>query len=611
MVIPMAGQIPDETVEEIRKSNDIVDTVGEYVQLKKQGRNFFGLCPFHGENTPSFSVTQDKQIFHCFGCGKGGNVITFLMEIEGYSFYQAIKHLADKSGYQIPEHLQQGQDNNNISKENQDILSAYEWLAKLYHHLLRHTKEGKEGYQYLKDRGFTDETIDTFQLGFAPNSKDFIVQFLEKKGFHSQSMVKAGLLSSNEKSEVSDRFRGRVIFPIRNHLGKSIAFGGRTIKDQEPKYLNSPETELFQKGKMLYNFDLARSHIRKGNQAILFEGYLDVISANQAGVKNGVATLGTSITELQSKLLRRYVDTVIICYDADNAGIQASYKAAKMLRNAGCHVKVANVKNGMDPDDYIKEYGPDRFKSEVIDSSDTYMAFAMRYLKKDYNLNFEGDRIQYVESVLDEIAAIDRPVEREYYLNELAKEFELSLDTLTQELMSRRQKVGAKQDNSSKKGHTSKTKSFKQSGKLLPAFHNAERQLIAYMLKDDSIADKVQEELGGSFNVDGHKILVTYLYAYYEEGNSPNLSRFIERLPDTALHDLVVQISMIPVHLDISDREINDYIRIIYSEQSDKAKIKALIAEQKLAEQQSDPVKAAKIAMQIIEIRKQLKNTNH
>ncbi|WP_077621479.1 DNA primase [Sediminibacillus massiliensis] len=606
----MNGQIPEETIEDIRNSNDIVDVIGEYVQLKKQGRNYFGLCPFHGEKSPSFSVTQEKQIFHCFGCGKGGNVVTFLMELEGYNFYDALKQLADRSGKQLPESYQ-ASNNSRQNQANQDVLRAYEWLTKLYHHLLRHTKEGKEGYQYLIDRGFTDELIDTFQLGFSPNSREFIVQFLEKKGFHPQTMVKAGLLSMNDQNQISDRFRGRVIFPIRNHLGKSVAFGGRSINGQEPKYLNSPESELFHKGTLLYNFDKARSTIRKEEAAVLFEGYMDVISAHKAGVHNGVATLGTSLTDAQAKLLRRYVDTVIICYDGDNAGLQATYKAAKTLKKAGCIVKVAVLPEGMDPDDFITQKGAERFKKEVIDVSDTYISFIMRFRKKDYNLKLEGDRIQYVESVLDELALIDRPVEREHYLKELANEFELSLDTLTQEILARRQKIRPKQDKIVQSSNTNMAKGPYKAKKLLPAFHNAERQLLAYMLKDNTIADKVKEELAGSFNIEEHQVIVTYLYAYYEEGHMPNVSHFLEQLPDDSVRSLVVQIAMMPIHEDISDREINDYIRLIRTENSDAVTIKSLQAEQKMAERQNDPLKAAQIAMKILEIRKQLKNSNH
>lgn len=606
----MTTQIPEEVVDEVRRSNDIVDIVGEYVSLKKQGKNYFGLCPFHGENTPSFSVTQDKQIFHCFGCGKGGNVVTFLMEIEGFTFHQAIQHLADKSGYTLPESIGQA-NNQDISNEEQASLKAFSWLTKLYHHLLRHTKEGKQAYQYLLERGFTDEIIQTFQLGYSPQSKEVVVQFLEKKGFHPQHMVNAGVLTANDQNQISDRFRGRVIFPIRNHLGRSVGFGGRTMTDQEPKYLNSPESALFQKGNLLFNFDLARSSIRKTGQAVLFEGYMDVISAYQSGITNGVATLGTSITENQARLLNRYVDTVVICYDGDRAGIEASHKAARLLHRIGCHVMVASIPEGLDPDSYIVKYGADRFQHEIIEASNTYMTFLMEYVKQDYNLQLEGDRMQYIEKVIDEISALERPMEREHYAKELAASFDLSIDTVKHEIMNRRKKLGGYRDSHSNVRHTNKKIEYNSKKKLLPAFHNAEKQLIAYMLYDFRVAEKVKESIGASFNLDMHKIIVTHLYAFYEEGHEPNVSHFIERMDDATVKNHIVEIAMEPIHSDVSDKEIQDYMKIIKLEQEDKSTLRMLKEEQKQAEIQKDYVKAAQIGMEILEIQKKLKSTNH
>lgn len=604
----MSGQIPENLVDEIRSSNNIVDVVGDYVQLKKQGRNYFGLCPFHGESTPSFSVSPEKQIFHCFGCGKGGNAITFIMEIEGIPFYEAVKGLAEKSGQTLPDQYIKDT-HSQVNQEMQPILDAHQWLTKLYHHLLRHTKEGKEGYDYLKARGFSDEIIDAFQLGFAPNSKTFTAAFLEKKGFHLQTMVKAGLLSNINQDQYSDRFRGRVIFPIRNHQGKTVAFGGRTVsQDQQPKYLNSPETDIFHKGRLLYNFDLARSHIRQSGEAILFEGYMDVISAYQAGIKNGVASLGTALTDTQGKFLRRYVDTVIICYDSDNAGIEATYKAANLLKKIGCFVKIGQLKDGMDPDDYIQAYGSESFNKHVIEASTTYMTFLKKYLKRGYNLSFEGDRIRYIESVLDEIAKIEKPLEREHYTKELADDFSLSMDVLNKEIAFRRKKQGLNKDNAWSNRHNNiRNAPQKLETKLLPAFHNAERHLIAYMLKDERIAQQVQEELGGSFLVSEHAVLVAHLYAFYEEGNGSNTSRFIEQLPDDTLKNIVAKLAMIPVHDDVSDREISDYIKTIRVERRNKGEIHTLLAEQKEAERHNDPNRAAEIAMQIIQLKQSLK----
>lgn len=605
----MAGQIPEETIDEIRKANDIVDVVGEYVSLKKQGRNFFGLCPFHGEKSPSFSVTQEKQIFHCFGCGKGGNAITFLMEIEGFSFYQALQYLANKSGHVLPEsHEQQSNPENNSIE--QASLKAYEWLTKLYHHLLRHTKEGKEAQHYLYERGFSDEMIDTFQIGYAPQSHDVVLRFLEKKGFHPQQMVTAGLLTANDQNQISDRFRGRVVFPIRNHLGRTVGFGGRTITHQEPKYLNSPESALFHKGKLLYSFDLARSEIRKKGQAILFEGYMDVIAAYQAGFLNGVATLGTSITEQQASLLKRYVESVVVCYDGDRAGIEASYKAAKLFKQIGCNVVIASIPEGLDPDAYLQKYGAEKFRYEVIEASNTYMTFLMEYYKRDYTLHLEGDRMDYINKVIDELALLSRPMEREHYTKELAKAYDLSVSTILEEIHIKRKKLGHKLDKPKPISHTKQTGTVKRSKKLLPAFHNAEKQLLAYMLYDAVIAEKVKDEIGALFNIEHHKIIVTHLYGFYEDGYESNISHFIERIKDETIKNEIIEIAMEPVHPEINDKEIQDYIRIIRTEQGDKAIIRDLIAKQKKAEMNKDYVLAAQIGMEVMEIQKRLKNAS-
>lgn len=604
----MANQIPKEIVEKVRKANDIVDIIGEYVQLKKKGKSFFGLCPFHGEKTPSFSVTQEKQIFYCFGCGKGGTAVNFLMEMENYSFREAIKFLADKSGISLPD--TGSAIDSALPKEAQNTLSAYEWLTKLYHHLLRYTKEGKDGYQYFKERGINEDTIDNFQLGFAPNAKAFTAEFLEKKGFNLQILAKSGILSLKENNQAIDRFGGRVIFPIRNHLGKTVAFGGRTITGQEPKYLNSPESALFQKGRLLYNFDMAKKHIRKKSEAILFEGYMDVISAYQAGVENAIATLGTSLTESQAKLLRRYVDTVILCYDADHAGIEATYRASGLLQAAGCHVKVARLKEEMDPDSFLQTYGADAFKNEVIGNAESFMGFYMRYAKKDYNMSLENDRIQYMEQVIGQLALVESPIEQEYHLKTLSEEYNISLDALKQELQQERQRKGVYEDKRKKKRYTNSVTYAYQAKKMLPAFHNAERQLITHMLRDLSIAEKVWEDIGASFNIDEHKIIATHLYAFYEEGNEADVSMFIERLQDQEIRQLVAEIALNPVHEDISNKEIDDYVRTIRDEINNHAYIKKLKEEQRNAELQKNPIEAAKIAMQIIELHKNFKKTN-
>ncbi|UOQ86034.1 DNA primase [Gracilibacillus salinarum] len=604
----MAYQISDETIESLRKANDVVDIVGEYVQLKQQGRNYFGLCPFHSESTPSFSVNQQKQIYHCFGCGKGGNVITFVMEMEGYSFQQAIRHLAEKSGQSLPE--MKGTDERTNSEE-QSSLEAYQWLVKLYHQLLRHSKDGKEALEYLYKRGFNDEVINEFQIGYSPSSREFVPQFLEKKGFHKQKMANTGLLATTNDGQYYDRFQGRVIFPIRNHLGKPIGFGGRSIHGQEPKYLNSPESALFQKSKLLYNFDLARAEIRRKGEVVLFEGYADVIASYQAGVKNGVASLGTSLTETHANLLRRYVDTVVICYDGDPAGQNATYKAIQLLKKVGCHIRVASLPFKYDPDQYIQEFGEESFRANVIESADTEMVFFLQYLKKDFNLSLEGDRLQYVEKVISEIAKLSSSIERDHYIREIAEEFNLSYDALSQELMSRMRNVEKSNDKPNRFGNTNDGNQHKQVVPSLqvipPAFQNAERRLLAYMLQNTHVAEKVRVMIGSQFNLEQHQIIVTHLYGYYEEGNEPDPSHFLSYLDDPDLQQIVVELSMMDSSWEMSEKELQDYIYFIQSEQTDKASVKQLQQKMKQLEK-TDPKEAAKVAMEILKIKQKSKN---
>lgn len=601
----MTNKIPDDVIERVKQANDIVDVVGEFVHLKKRGKNYFGLCPFHDENTPSFSVAEDKQIYHCFGCNKGGNVLSFIMEIEGVSFYESLVFLAERGAIELPS-IQQGR-HAPKNEEHTKLLEAYDWLSKLYHHVLRYSKDGEEGLAYLKSRGLSEESIDTFQLGYAPNKAHFTATFLEKKGFHKQLLLKSGLLSEREGNDVTDPFRGRIIFPIRNHIGKVIAFGGRTISDGRPKYLNSAESPLFQKSQMLYNFDEARKHMRKTNEVVLCEGQMDAIAITEAGVPHVVATLGTALTEYQAKLLKRYVDTVIICYDGDEAGLEASYRAALLLQNSGCTIKVSQLSADMDPDSYIQTYGKSAFKAQLIDNSQSFVSFYMRYIKREYNVQSESDRVQYIKRIIQHIATLESSIEREHHLQDISKEYNLSMESLQTELLEHVNRIEQSQDKTAQTRYTSKGSAWTKKERLLPAYQNAERKLIAYMLQDPNIARKVENEIEAQFNVDAHKIIVTYLYAFYEDEDSPDISSFIERLPEDGLKHLVTELAMIPL-VDIIDyEEIDDYIQIIYRESNDMKQLSDYEEQQKLAVQQNDHSKAAEIAQKIINIEKQLK----
>lgn len=604
----MTVRISEEKLTEIREAIDIVDLVGEYVQLNKQGRNYFGLCPFHGEKTPSFSVSPEKQIYHCFGCGVGGNVFSFLTEIEKISFIEAVQRLAQKGNIELPTMHRSYSNENNQSQETNKMIAAHELLRKLYHHILVNTADGEEALKYLKDRGFSNEAIDRFQIGYALPSWDFAKNFLKGRSYDEDLLERAGLLiKHDDRDNYFDRFRHRIMFPIFNNKGETIAFSGRSMDDDGPKYLNSPETPIFNKSNTLYNFNFARQAIRQQNQVVLFEGFADVIAAFDAGIENSVATMGTSLTEAHIATIRRNSQFVTICFDNDAAGFEATFRSANDLKKSGCSVRIALLPENYDPDDYLKENGPTKFRDEIIDQSLTLMAFKLQYFRQGKNLNNEGDRLRYIEEVLQEISLIKSAVEREHYLRQISEEFSISLHALMeQQKQFYFSKRNERRNDRQTLNNTFIQRSQQTLNKLKPAYYIAERHLLAHMLRNDDIAYRVKQLLENrSFNVDEHQAIFTYLLGFYEEGNNPNASSFITYLQDEKLKNTTAQIEMMEINDHLSEQELLDYVKQVFNYEK-MLKIKEKEEEKRQAEIEKDFLKAAEIATEIIQIRKTL-----
>ena len=602
----MAELIAEEKIDQIRQGVDIVEVIGDYVQLKKQGRNYFGLCPFHGESTPSFSVSPDKQIFHCFGCGAGGNVFSFLMELEGISFQEAAIKLAEKVNIELGVNLPSAKGGKKLSKELEAMIDAHELLRKFYHHLLVNTKEGQHALEYLLNRGFTQESIDKFQIGYSLNSWDFVYKFLTKRDYSPEWMEKAGLIIKRERDGTFfDRFRDRIMFPIFDRHGNTIAFSGRSLGADEPKYLNSPETAIFNKSKILYNYHLAKPSIKKLQYAVLFEGFADVIAANRAGIENGIATMGTALTDEHISLLRQNVQSITICYDSDKAGIEAAYRAGKHLQEAGFQIKVAMMADGLDPDEYIQKNGTDKFRNDVIGASLTWMAFKFLYFRRGKNLQLEGDQLAYIEQIIKEISSLDKAVERDHYLRQLASEFSLSLEALKQQ--QRQIYFAEKRKSSGSKEPAHKPLLVvKPADVLKPAYFTAERRLIAHMLKNRDVAYKVQELLSGeTFNTDEHQAIITYLLGFFEDHTEPDTSAFLTYIQDDNLRRMVADIEMMSINDELTNQELTDYIKQVLNYQK-RLKIKEKEVELKEAEREKDFSKAAAIASEIKDLRKLL-----
>ncbi|WP_342394363.1 DNA primase [Salipaludibacillus daqingensis] len=601
----LTQRIPEEKIEEVRQSLDIVDVISEYVQLKKQGRNFVGLCPFHGEKTPSFSVSPDKQLYHCFGCGAGGNAFSFVMETEGMSFVEAVEKLAGRTNVSLPELDEKVNNKPEISDQMKRWYEGHELAAKLYHHVLTVSDEGREAREYLRKRGFTKEMIDRFQIGYAPNSWDFLSSFLKKRSFVMAEMAECGLLGLREFDQKPyDRFRDRIMFPIWDRRGNMIAFGGRVINKGNPKYLNSPESQVFNKSDVLYFFHKARPVIKKKNEAVLFEGYVDVISAWRAGIDNGVAGLGTALTESQAKMIRRNADKIILCYDSDSAGMKATYKNAQILESIGAQVRIGKLPEGDDPHDYIQKHGSEQFVQEVISQNITLMAFKFDFFRRGKNLQNESDRLTYIDQILSEISQLPRALERDYYLRQLAEEFSLSLEALKQEQTTL---LKAQQKKEKRQVHQAvQAKTLKQTKKMLSAHENAERELIALMLQSRQIAEQVQIEIGGGFHYDNYQAIAALIYSYYGEGYEPDPSHFIEWVDDKELRRKATELAMKKVNLDFSEQVLHDYLKQI-RQFPKKKEIEQLKIEQKQAEEASDFEEAARIANAVLQLSLDLK----
>ncbi|WP_127582674.1 DNA primase [Paenibacillus koleovorans] len=606
------GQIPEEVIEAVLKHHDIVDVIGKYVHLTKQGRNMKGLCPFHSEKSPSFNVHPEKQIFKCFGCGAGGNAITFLRDIEGFSFGEAVRHLAAEAGMTIGwQELTQEQTEK--QQERDHLLKAHEFAAMLYHHILINFEEGKPAIQYLKQRGFTDSLIETFQIGYAPARWDTLATLLQKREYKMPLMESGGLLSARSSGDgYVDKFRDRIIFPIRDAKGKVIAFAGRTMGNEQPKYLNSPETILFRKSRVLYNLHQARTAIKKEGAVVIFEGYADVIRAWSAGVHHGVGTMGTSLTEEHARALRLAAEEVVLCYDGDDAGQSAAYKSLSLLEKAGLTVKVAVVPDKLDPDEYIAGHGADAFRLEIVGAALPAVKFRLHHLRRNFNFLEPDAKLRYVRTAIREVIAdLSSPTEREHYLKELSAEYQVSLDAIKQETNQIRQELQKKRQNGDNNDNSwNNVRNDGGEGVPLPKpidkSEKAETDLLTAMMHDKEVADYVQQHLGDAFNREAHAALAAYLYAYYAQGFAPDASRFMSSLQDERLERVASSMLMPDLIKGINAQVIDDCIRVIQTVPKLRA-IEQMEQERIRVERAGDPLRAARMEQEIITLKNQLK----
>lgn len=547
---------PDEIIEEVRNQNDIVDVISEYVKLQKKGANYFGLCPFHNEKSPSFSVSPGKQMYYCFGCGEGGNVISFVMKYENYSFIEAVQMLASRAGIELPQVTRSKEEKENADKRSQ-ILTINTLAAKFYYYMLK-SEKGALAYHYLRGRELSDNTITGFGLGYSDKYSDSLYKYMKSKGYKDDILKETGLFTFEEKG-VHDKFWNRVMFPIMDVNNKVIAFGGRVMGDGKPKYLNSPETKVFDKSRNLYGLNIARTS--RKDYLLICEGYMDVISLHQAGFNNAVAALGTSFTSGHASLIKRYAKEVVLTFDSDGAGIKAALRAIPILREAGLSIKVLSMKPYKDPDEFIKALGPEAYE-ERIEKAANYFIFQVGTLMNEYNLYDPSEKTEFHNKVADMLLEFEDEIERNNYLESVCRTFNIPLDGLRQLVKKKGLNYIGKKQREEKETIKSGNKEKEEAVVL------AQQILLTWLIEEKNIFECVAKYVSPSdFSDDFYKRVAGIFWAQMEE-NEANPAKIIDNFQDEDEHKKVAALFNSPLinqNLTMQEKEkaVNDAVILI------------------------------------------------
>ena len=480
---------PEEVIEEVRMRSDIVDVISGYVKLQKKGANYFGLCPFHHEKSPSFSVAPQKQMYHCFGCGVSGNVITFIMEYENYSFREAVEMLADRSGVKLPK-MEYSKEAKAQADLKAALLEINKQAANYFYYQLKQP-QGQVGYDYLRRRELTDETILRFGLGYSNKTSDDLYRYLKSKGYDDSILKQTGLVTIEERGS-RDKFWNRVMFPIMDVNNRVIGFGGRVMGDGEPKYLNSPETKLFDKSRNLYGLNYARTSRQKF--ILLCEGYMDVISMHQAGFTNAVASLGTAMTEQHAALLKRYTDQVVLTYDSDGAGVKAALRAIPILKNAGISTKVLNMRPYKDPDEFMKNLGPDEFRKRIENARNSFL-FEIDVLKEGCNMEDPEQKTDFYNKTARKLLDFPEALERDNYIQAVSREFFINyenLKTLVNQMGSRLGMGAARSREAEEEASPSRPGAPVKKKEKEEGIRKSERLLLTWLIEEQELFDKIK-----------------------------------------------------------------------------------------------------------------------
>ena len=552
----------EDIIEQVRTENDIVEVIGDYVKLQKKGSSYFGLCPFHNEKSPSFSVSPNKQMYYCFGCGEGGNVISFLMKYENYTFIEAMEVLANRAGVELPK-MEYSKEQRREKDLKTKIIEINTEAAKYFHYLLK-SDRGKLAYNYLKGRQLSDEIIVKFGLGYSDKYSNNLYMYLKKKGYNDNELRETGLFTYDEKRGVTDKFWNRVMFPIMDANNRVIAFGGRVMGDAKPKYLNSPETKVFDKSRNLYGLNVARSS--RKDYFLICEGYMDVISLHQAGFNNAVAALGTAFTQRHATLIKRYVKEVVLTFDSDEAGIKAALRAIPYLRDAGLAIKVLNMKPYKDPDEFIKALGRDAYE-ERIKNATNFFIFQVEQEQKKYNLNDPQEKTSFHKQVAEMLLEFKDEIERDNYLDSVCSIFKIPKEGLSKLV----KKIGLTYVGKEEK--VEKEPTVSKQTKKEDASISAQRILLAYLLDKNNWFMKVAQVISPKDFVDPFYNKVASLFWEQMESGQGKPAQIMNYFEDEEEHKKVAQLFVSPIRanlsLDEQERAINDAVHKIKKESLD------------------------------------------
>ena len=601
-------------IDQIRSDVNILDIIGQYVQLHRSGSNWFGLCPFHTEKTGSFSVNEPKQFFHCFSCGRGGNVFKFLMEIEDLTFPEAVYRTAELAGIELdakylPQNIAGAED---TQSETGRLKQLYAQAGQLYHHILVNTKLGQPALDYLHERGLSDELIAEFQLGYAPQAEILQAFFHEKKLDDYQTLRKSGLFSEREGENLAERFNDRIMFPIRNQTGQIIAFSGRLLTPDKklPKYLNSPEGILFNKRKVLFNFDKAKKTIRHESKVYLFEGFMDVLAAWRAGIKNGVASMGTSLTSEQIYLLEQTASKLYICYDGDLPGRKATKRALELIAPLSkFELGTILLPEKLDPDEYVRKYGPENFKDFVTSHERTELEFYLEYFRAGRNLETESDQLAYITDVLERVAQVKDPLARDLTINRLAKEFELDKNNLTSQLQALMQQVQSeqlKQDQANSLKRSDKvvysTQQRQEKKRYTPA-EQAERLLLYRLLHEHDVFLRIKGLADFSFIHEDYETIFLLADGYFDCYSEYESASFLDFLKDEHLRQIIISLEL-GDYGESNEQEISDCLAFIMQHSPLEEQIKAVEAQLEQAKRLGDAKAIMEQTTKLIELLK-------